>query len=130
MIKSLKTWPLLKGYRGKPAVDIERLIEVIMRFSYLVADYAEIKEIDVNPLLVMPDEIIGLDARVVVERDRVVHARPYSHLAISPYPRAIRHDEEAQGRHRSHAPADPPRGRADVAPPARDLLARIVAIPL
>ncbi len=87
MLESLKSWPLLQGYRGKPGVDIDRLIEVIMRFSYLVADYPEIKEIDVNPLLVTPEDAIALDARVIVDRDLVIHsARPYSHLAICPYP--------------------------------------------
>jgi acetyltransferase len=87
MLESLKSWPLLRGYRGKPGADIDRLIEVIMRFSYLVADYPEIKEVDVNPLLVTPDGVIALDARVIVDRDLVIQAaRPYSHLAISPYP--------------------------------------------
>ncbi|MHC4406240.1 MAG: bifunctional acetate--CoA ligase family protein/GNAT family N-acetyltransferase [Planctomycetota bacterium] len=87
MLESLKSWPLLQGYRGKPGVNIDRLIEIIMRFSYLVADYPEIKEIDVNPLLVTPKEVIALDARVVVDRGLMVHSvRPYAHLAIRPYP--------------------------------------------
>ncbi len=87
MLKSLKSWPLLKGYRGKPGANIDRLVEILMRFSYLVADYPEIKEFDVNPLLVTPDNVVALDARVVVDRDMVVHSvRPYAHLAIRPYP--------------------------------------------
>jgi len=87
MLRSLKSWPLLKGYRGKPGVNIDRLVEIIMRFSYLVADYPEIKELDINPLLVTPEEVIGLDARVVVDRDMAVRSvRRFSHLAIRPYP--------------------------------------------
>jgi acetyltransferase len=87
MLESLKSWPLLQGYRGKPGANIDRLIEIIMRFSYLVADYPEIKELDINPLLVTPEDVIALDARVVIDRDLVVHAvRPYAHLAIRPYP--------------------------------------------
>ena len=59
----------------------------LMRFSYLVADYPEIKELDVNPLVVTPDDLIALDARVIVDRDKVSrNVRPYSHLAIRPYP--------------------------------------------
>lgn len=86
-LESLKSWPLLRGYRGKPGANIDRLIEVLMRFSYLVADYPEIKELDVNPLLVTSDDVIALDARVVVDRELAVHAvRPYQHLAIRPYP--------------------------------------------
>ncbi len=87
MLKSLKSWPLLKGYRGKPGVNIDRLVEILMRFSYLVADYPEIKEFDVNPLLVTPQSVVALDARIVVDRNLVVNSvRPYAHLAIRPYP--------------------------------------------
>ncbi len=87
MLESLKSWPLLQGYRGKPGANIDRLIETIMRFSYLVADYPEIKELDINPLLVTPEDVIALDARVVIDRDLVVRTvRPYAHLAIRPYP--------------------------------------------
>jgi acetyltransferase len=87
MLESLKSWPLLRGYRGKPGANIDRLIEIIMRFSYLVADYPEIKELDINPLLVTPDDVMALDARVVIDREMVVRTvRPYAHLAIRPYP--------------------------------------------
>ncbi len=87
MLESLKSWPLLQGYRGKPGANIDKLIEVIMRFSYLVADYPEIRELDINPLLVTPDEVVALDARVVIDRDIVVRTvRPYAHLAVRPYP--------------------------------------------
>jgi acetyltransferase len=68
-------------------VDIDRLIEVLMRLSYLVADYPEIKELDVNPLLVTPDGAIALDARIILDREMILKPpRPYSHLAICPYP--------------------------------------------
>jgi acetyltransferase len=87
MLESLRSWPLLQGYRGRPVVNIDRLIEVLMRLSYLVADYPEIKELDVNPLLVTPDDAIALDARIILDHDAVLHpVRPYSHLAIRPYP--------------------------------------------
>jgi len=86
-LESLKSWPLLRGYRGRPGANIDRLIEILMRFSYLVADYPEIKELDVNPLLVTPEDVIALDARVVVDRELAAHTvRPYQHLAIRPYP--------------------------------------------
>jgi acetyltransferase len=89
MLESLKSWPLLRGYRGKPGANIDRLIEIIMRFSYLVADYPEITELDINPLLVTPEDVIALDARVVVDLQpsgNPLGGRPYSHLAIQPYP--------------------------------------------
>ncbi len=87
MLESLKSWPLLKGYRGKPGANIDRLIEILMRFSYLVADYPEIKELDINPLLVTPNDVIALDARVIIDREMSGHTvRPFAHLAIRPYP--------------------------------------------
>ncbi|MCP4043012.1 MAG: acetate--CoA ligase family protein, partial [Gammaproteobacteria bacterium] len=51
MLESLRSWPLLQGHRGQPGVDLDRVIEILMRFSYLVADYPEFLEIDINPLL-------------------------------------------------------------------------------
>ncbi|WP_339907422.1 bifunctional acetate--CoA ligase family protein/GNAT family N-acetyltransferase [Symmachiella dynata] len=87
MLESLRSWPLLSGYRGGAAVNVDRLIEVLIRLSYLVADYPEIKELDVNPLLVTPDAVTALDARIVLDHEAILHpARPYSHLAIRPYP--------------------------------------------
>tara|TARA_R110002049_G_scaffold182485_2_gene350374 strand:+ start:114968 stop:117676 length:2709 start_codon:yes stop_codon:yes gene_type:complete len=87
MLQSLRCWPLLQGYRGRPGVNIDRLVNVLMRLSYLVADYPEIVELDVNPLLATADEVIALDARILLDHPSVVHpVRPYSHLAIRPYP--------------------------------------------
>lgn len=87
MLESLKSYPLLSGYRGRPGVNMDRLIETLMRFSYLIADYPEIKEIDINPLVATPEGVIALDARVVIDRDLVGKAvGRHSHLAISPYP--------------------------------------------
>lgn len=90
MLESLKSWPLLEGYRGRPGVNVDRLVEVLMRLSYLVADYPEIVELDVNPLLATPDDVIALDARIVLDHETVLHPlRPYSHLAIRPYPHEV-----------------------------------------
>ena len=73
MLESLRSWPLLQGYRGRPGVNVDRLIEVLMRLSYLVADYPEIVELDVNPLLVTPEDVIALDARIVLDHEAVLH---------------------------------------------------------
>ncbi len=87
MLESLKTWPLLAGYRGRPQMNVDRLLEILMRFSYLVADYPEIMELDINPLLVTPEDVIALDARIVLDHEALIEpAKAYSHLAIRPYP--------------------------------------------
>jgi len=87
MLESLKIWPLLNGYRGRPAVNIDKLVEVLVRLSYLAADYPEIKELDINPLMASPQEIIALDARIVIDLETFgKEIEPYSHLALRPYP--------------------------------------------
>jgi len=87
MLESLKIWPLLRGYRGRPPANVDRLVEVLIRLSYLAADYPEIKELDVNPLLVTKHDVTALDARVIIERELVGKTgKPYSHLALRPYP--------------------------------------------
>ena len=86
MLESLKIWPLLQGYRGRPAVDVDGLIEALIRLSYLVADFPEIAELDINPLLVGPDGVLALDARIVVEAAPPAGTKPYAHLALRPYP--------------------------------------------
>jgi acetyltransferase len=87
MLESLGSYPLLVGYRGRPWVDIDRLIEILIRFSYLIADYSEINELDINPLVVSPDGMVALDARVMVGEGTPGRTEdPYYHLAIRPYP--------------------------------------------
>jgi acetyltransferase len=87
MLESLKIRPLLEGYRGHTPIHMNRLIETLMRISYLVADNPAILELDVNPLLVTPDGVTALDARVILNsKAGLEKPRPFSHLAIRPYP--------------------------------------------
>ena len=87
MLESLKIYPLLKGYRGSPSKNIDKLIQVLIRISYLAADYPEIEELDINPLLVTTDEVIALDARIVIDQSLLgKELHPYAHLALHPYP--------------------------------------------
>ncbi|MBN1880287.1 GNAT family N-acetyltransferase [bacterium] len=87
MLESLKAWPLLRGFRGKPPVNLDRLLEIIMRLSYLVADFPEVKELDINPLLATADDVIAMDARLILSPDRPLQpVRPFAHLALRPYP--------------------------------------------
>jgi acetyltransferase len=87
MLESLRMWPLLNGYRGRPPANVARLIEVLIRLSYLAADYPEISELDINPLLVTAQDVIALDARIIPDHSPAAReAAPYSHLALRPYP--------------------------------------------
>ncbi|MBL8829818.1 MAG: GNAT family N-acetyltransferase [Planctomycetaceae bacterium] len=88
MVDSLRCRPLLGGYRGRPPVDIDQLVAILMRFSYLAADRPEIAEAEINPLLVTPEQMLALDARIrLAAPSTLVHAgRRNPHLAICPYP--------------------------------------------
>jgi acetyltransferase len=87
MLESLRVRPLLHGFRGRRAVNIDRLVEVLMKFSYLIAENPSISELDVNPLLVTSESTTALDARVILDpRTVAANPRPYSHLVIRPYP--------------------------------------------
>ncbi len=87
MLESLKIYPLLKGYRGSPAKNIDRLIQILIRLSYIAADYPEITELDINPLLVTTGDVVALDARILI--DTLIAGTeqiPFAHLALHPYP--------------------------------------------
>jgi acetate---CoA ligase (ADP-forming) len=64
-IKSLKSYDLIKGARGKRAGDIELFIDIILRVSHFIAMFPEIKELDLNPVRILADGsgVIALDAR-------------------------------------------------------------------
>jgi 4-hydroxybutyryl-CoA synthetase (ADP-forming) len=65
MVKSIKTIKLLKGVRGEKSSDLKAIADSLQRLSQLVVDFPEIKEFDINPLLVLEE---GKGARVVDAR--------------------------------------------------------------
>jgi acetyltransferase len=64
MLKSLESWPILNGFRGQPVLNIEAVVDALIKLSHLALAHPEIKELDINPLLVTPDQAIALDARI------------------------------------------------------------------
>jgi acetyl coenzyme A synthetase (ADP forming)-like protein len=66
MIRELKTYPLLKGFRGSAAGDVRALEEGLLRVSALVEDIRQIAELDCNPFLVHETGATILDARIRV----------------------------------------------------------------
>jgi acetyltransferase len=88
LIEETKVFKLLKGYRGMPGVDISSIQFLLYKFAYLLADFPEIKEIDINPFGVDEDEGIVLDAKVVLDKNVIgKEIKPYAHLVVSPYPK-------------------------------------------
>jgi acetyl coenzyme A synthetase (ADP forming)-like protein len=66
MIRSLKTYPLLRGFRGAPMADVDAVEEALLRVSAMVEDIPQIAELDCNPLIVHENGAVILDARVRV----------------------------------------------------------------
>jgi acetyltransferase len=69
MTAAIRAAPLLRGARGRPAVDLDAVVDAICRLGRLAADFPAIRELDVNPLLATPDGVCALDLRLTVDRD-------------------------------------------------------------
>ena len=75
----------LHGVRGRAPVDLGKLEELLVRFSQLVVEQRRIKEIDINPLLASSEQIVALDARIVLHPNDIADDQLPS-TAIRPYP--------------------------------------------
>jgi len=67
MIKEIKGYPLLEGYRGHERSDIPCLIDLLLKVSKFVEDRPEIKEIDLNPVFLYKEGALVVDARIILE---------------------------------------------------------------
>jgi len=88
IMEETKVYQLLKGFRNMPPANIKLLEEHMVLFSQMLVDFPQLKEVDVNPLFVNESQAIALDARVVIDKERVFSKlEPHEHLVISPYPK-------------------------------------------
>jgi acetyltransferase len=67
MISSIKSFPLLKGARGKRGVDVDSLAGVIVKLAQLISDFPQIQEVDLNPVRVYEEGYMILDAKIGVK---------------------------------------------------------------
>jgi len=68
MIRSIRSYKIIRGTRGKPGINEPKFAEIIVRLSTLLRFATEIKEMDLNPLLGNPDNITVVDARIRIEK--------------------------------------------------------------
>ena len=70
MIRSIKSYPLLTGFRGAPSVDIKTLEETLLKVSQLVRDFDCFTEIDINPFIASPNKAMckAVDARFILKK--------------------------------------------------------------
>jgi len=88
LVEQTRTYKLLsEGFRTKPPVDMLLMDEILVRVSNLIVDFPEIKELDINPLVISGSAAVALDARIVLDEEVVLKGmEKHSHLIISPYP--------------------------------------------
>lgn len=67
MITEVKGYPLLTGYRGQPPADMDAIIKILLNTSKLVTEHLEIKELDLNPIMVYEKGAKTVDARIILE---------------------------------------------------------------
>jgi acyl-CoA synthetase (NDP forming) len=67
MIREIKGYPLLEGYRGQEPADISALEDLIVKVSQFVEQNPEIKELDLNPVFAYSDSAVAVDARIILE---------------------------------------------------------------
>lgn len=66
MIREIKGYPLLSGYRGQEPVDISKLEEFILKLSSFAEQHPEVQEIDLNPIYAYSDDAVAVDARIIL----------------------------------------------------------------
>ena len=77
----------MKGFRGIPGVDLDDLAFQLVKFFYILTDYPEVREIDINPYLLDEKGGVVVDARILLDDYQPrKKGHPYQHLVISPYP--------------------------------------------
>ena len=86
LVEGTRVFKLLQGYRDRPKADLPALYSILVRLSQLVIDIPEIKELDINPLLLDEHGAIALDARISIAPSIFQGA---DRLAIRPYPKEL-----------------------------------------
>src|SRR5262249_12927855 len=111
LIERTKIYHALQGVRGQRPVNLDALETLVARFSQLVTNFLEISEIDINPLLAGPEQIIALDARVLLT-PADLPAGQRLRLAVRPYPNQytapFRLDDDTEVTIRAIRPEDEP----------------------
>lgn len=69
MVREIKGYPLLEGYRGQPPSDVAALEAMLLKLSGFVEAHSEIAELDLNPVFAYPDGAVAVDARIVLEKE-------------------------------------------------------------
>jgi acetyltransferase len=89
LIERSRVAETLGDWRGASAVDMDALEQVLLRVSEMVCELPQLREMDINPIIVDELGAVAVDARIVIDNSTHAisgHINNYSHLAILPYP--------------------------------------------
>ena len=89
LIERSRVAETLVEWRGASAVDMDALEQVLLRVSEMVCELPQLREMDINPIIVDESGAVAVDARIVIDsalQSGGGAANPYNHLAILPYP--------------------------------------------
>ncbi len=68
MVREIKGYPVLEGYRGQEPVDVANLERLILKVSRFVEQNPEVEELDLNPIIAYSDGAVAVDARIILEK--------------------------------------------------------------
>ncbi len=86
LVEGTRIAQLLRGFRHLPPAPVQQLYDVLVRFAYLLMDFPDLAEIEINPFAIGPDGGVALDAAASLAPTPSLQRDPYEHLCIQPYP--------------------------------------------
>lgn len=105
LINKTRIAKALGKFRNMPAVNIDAIVNILLRVSEMICAFPEIKEMDINPITCNEKYIVALDARMILQEK--TNLQPYSHMAIHPYPDYLISFCEIEGKHITIRPIRP-----------------------
>ncbi len=99
LIERSRVSEMLGAWRGTQAADIEAVEQILLRVSEMVCELPQLREMDINPIIVDETGAVAVDARVVIAHAPPTHhgSGDYNHLAILPYPSAYEREWPMKG---------------------------------
>lgn len=88
MMERTKVYRILRSYKNNSPFSMKRLEETLLLLSQFLIDFPQVKDISIDPLVVTEKDLCILDARIIVDKEKV-HQKiePHEHIIISPYPK-------------------------------------------
>lgn len=86
LVEGTRIAQLLRGFRHLPPAPVEQLYNALVRFAYLLMDFPDLAEVEINPFALGPEGGVALDAAASLEPTPSLQRDPYEHLCIQPYP--------------------------------------------